>query len=91
MTKYRRLKIELGTLLYDNEFPEDIGIVVEKDEKRETYRLYDFFQRRPYHYKATYIENECTELTIEGLPLYEKRMRTMLRHIKEAKDYHGLE
>jgi hypothetical protein len=89
MTKYRRLKIELGTLLYDNEFPEDIGIVVEKDEKRETYRLYCFFPGRLYHYKSAYIENECTELTIEGLPLYERRMRTMLRHIKEAKDYNG--
>jgi len=91
MSGYRRLRVELGTLLYDNEFPEDMGIVVEKDEKRETYRLYCFFPGRLYHYKSAYIEGECTELTIEGLPLYERRMRRYLRYMKEARDYQGLE
>jgi hypothetical protein len=84
------LKVELGTIIYDREWPEDMGIICAKDEERDMYlvRWWNWGDFNGIWIKARYIELSCSELTTEGLPLYYERVSASIEQYEKGKEYH---
>jgi len=77
-----KLFVEVGTLIYDKEFPEDVGMIVAKDEERQVYKIYslELSHKIPAGwYKADYVQNGCLQIneTSEYISVYKKRIKEM--------------
>ena len=94
---YRQLTVDLGTLIYDKEYPEDMGMIVGRDEKKELYKIhsmtYACTEVPDGWYEADYVEKECLPVTPAYTELFNKRMKDIKLEDEERRDrefYEGL-
>lgn len=93
---FRQLTVELGTLIYDKDYPEDMGIIVGRDEEKEVYKIHSMTYTTAVPdgwYKADYVEKECSPVTSDYTEIFNKRMKDIKLEDEERRDrefYEGL-
>ncbi len=93
---FRQLTVELGTLIYDKDYPEDMGIIVGRDEEKEVYKIHSMTYTTAVPdgwYKADYVEKECSLVTSDYTEIFNKRMKDIKLEDEERRDrefYEGL-
>lgn len=94
---FRQLTVELGTLIYDKDYPEDMGIIVGRNEEKEEYKIHSITYACTAvpggWYKADYVEKECLPVTPDYTEIFNKRMKDIKVEDEERRDrefYEGL-
>ena len=86
------LELDLGTIIYDREWPDDVGLICGKDEGRSLYliRWWNWGNFSPIWIKASYVDHSCSELTMEDLPLYYERLQKCHENTEKGKQYYDI-
>ena len=85
------LRVEVGTLVCDKEFPEDMGMVVDRDEERRVYKILAMsYPNVPTGwYRADYVQEDCLHIgdIPEYIAIYNKRLGEMDELEKIDREY----
>ena len=86
-----KLEIPLGSLIVDNSHPDDVSVVVGKNEERFQYKLMFLGPKKlsEHWFHARYVEHFCSILTLDKWASLEKKRKEIIREREYEKSVYG--